>query len=295
MTGLHWLPEPDDWRARLRALSGGGENKWDDAVALSNSRLDFIRTNALDQTVCRLFGDAPPKNLTTKPIRLALLGSSTMAHLHAAIRVAGMRRGLWITIYENDYGQYWQELTDTDSALHEFKPDTVLFALDAHHLASGFGAALDKADADHLFEEATGRIRECWRLAREGFRCPIIHQTPLAVQPVVLGNNEHRLWGSRHAFIDRLNSALREFADADGVDVLAIDTRAALDGLKTWHDPALWHRAKQEISPAAARCMASRWAGFSPPNRDARLNVSCSISITRFGAGLSAMMVWLVW
>ena len=41
-------------------------------------------------------------------------------------------------------------------------------------------------------------------------------------------------------------------ADGEGVDILALDTRAAIDGLKAWHDPALWHRAKQEISPAAA-------------------------------------------
>src|SRR5215212_8142793 len=178
-------------------------------------------------------------------------GSSTMAHLHSAIRVAGLRRGLWISIYENDYGQYWQELTDPASALHEFKPNAVLFALDPHHLAAGLGAALDRAEAEHGFSELQDRIRECWRLAREAFHCPVIHQVPLPVHPTLLGNNEHRLPGSRQALIARLNHALRELADAEGVDLLALDARAAIDGLKAWHDPALWHRAKQEISPAA--------------------------------------------
>jgi FkbH-like protein len=252
MTALYWLPELADWRDRLRAFGKGGAAAWDEAVALANTRLDFIRTNALDQTVAAAFGGKPPKELSTKPIRLALLGSSTMAHLHAAIRVAGMRRGLWIEIYENDYGQYWQELTDQASALHEFQPTTVLLALDAHHLSAGLGAGLGAADADHLFGEASGRIRECWRLAREAFRCPVIQQTPLPVHPTFLGNNEHRLPGSRHAFIDRLNREMRSVADGDGVDILAVDTRAATDGLKAWHDPALWHRAKQELSPAAA-------------------------------------------
>jgi FkbH-like protein len=36
------------------------------------------------------------------------------------------------------------------------------------------------------------------------------------------------------------------------VDLLAVDDRAACDGLAAWHDAGLWHRAKQEISPAAA-------------------------------------------
>src|ERR1700758_2965301 len=142
MTVLYWLPEIEDWRARLRTLGSNREAAWEEAVALANFRLDFIRTNALDQIVTRIFGDTPPKNLATKPIRLALLGSSTMAHLHPAIRVAGLRRGLWISIYENDYGQYWQELTDPSSALYEFNPTTVLLALDAHHLSAGLGAGL---------------------------------------------------------------------------------------------------------------------------------------------------------
>lgn len=252
MTSLYWLPEVADWRDRLRAFGKNGAAAWDEAVALANSRLDFIRTNALDQTVAAVFGGKPPRELATKPIRLALLGSSTMAHLHAAIRVAGMRRGLWIELYENDYGQYWQELTDPASALREFQPTTVLLALDAHHLSAGLGAGLAAADADHLFAERSGRIRECWRLAREAFRCPVTHQTPLPVHPTFLGNNEHRLPGSRQGFITRLNHELRLIADAEGVDVLALDARAAMDGLKAWHDPALWHRAKQEISPAAA-------------------------------------------
>lgn len=252
MTGLYWLPEASDWRERLRSLGNGSGDPWDAAVALANTRLDFVKTNALDRAVAAVFAAGPPKGLSSKPIRLALLGSSTMAHLHAAIRVAGMRRSLWIEIYENDYGQYWQELTDTGSDLHEFKPTTVLMALDAYHLAAGVGAHLGAADVDQLFAEVTGRMRECWRLARESFRCPVIQQTALPLHTSLLGNNEHRLAGSRQDFVVRVNRELRPMADADGVDLLALDARAALDGLSAWHDPVLWHNGKQEISPVAA-------------------------------------------
>ena len=253
MSGLYWLPEVADWRGRLRSLlERTGAEAWDEAVALANLRLDFVKTNALDQAVSRIFADTPPKDLGVKPVRLALLGSSTMAHLHAAIRVAGLRRGLWITIYENDYGQYWQEVSNPSSGLSEFKPTTILLALDAHHLAAGIGAHLSASDADYLFGEAVARIRECWRLSRENFRCPVIHQLALPLHPELLGSNEHRLPGSRNDFILRLNRELRTLSDVDGVDILALDARAAVDGLKAWHDPVLWHNGKQEISPVAA-------------------------------------------
>jgi FkbH-like protein len=175
-----------------------------------------------------------------------------LAHLHPAIRVAAMRRGLRVSVYENNYGQYRQELADPTSALHRFAPDIVLFAFDAHHLTAGFGAGLDKAGAEDAFAELRDHIRNCWRQAREAFGCPVIHQTALPVHPSLLGNNEHRLPGSPASVIARLNHEVRGWAEDDGIDLLALDTRAAQDGLRAWHDPALWHRSKQEVSPTAA-------------------------------------------
>jgi FkbH-like protein len=252
MIELTWLPEIKDWRARLRALAGTPAEVWNDAMVLAQSKLDFVRTNALDAAVRQLLGEAPLSDLGTKPVRLAILGSCTLAQLHGGIRIAGLRRGIHITIYESDYGQYWQELTDPDSALHAFRPNIILFALDAVHLSAGVTAGMTAAEADNALEDVQNRITECWRLARAAFKCPIIHQVPLPVHPLLLGSNEHRLPGSRHSFILRLNNLLRGMADAAGVDLLALDDRAAIDGLNAWHDSALWHRAKQEVSPGAA-------------------------------------------
>jgi len=67
-----------------------------------------------------------------------------------------------------------------------------------------------------------------------------------------MGGNEHRLTWSRAAALQRLTAMLRDKADAEGVDLLSLDDRAVQDGLGSWHDPALWHRAKQEIHPLAA-------------------------------------------
>jgi FkbH-like protein len=251
VTELHWLPTIPDWRARLRRLGSEPATAWTDAVALANGRLNFVLTNALDETVRRAV-PAQPAGLATKPVRLAVLGSATLTHLLPAIRVAGLRRSIWIDTYENDFGQYAQELSDPDSELHAFKPTAVLLALDAYHLAAGVTASLDAAAANAALDEIKDRIRETWRLARDAFRCPVIQQTALPVHPSLLGNNEHRLTGSRARFIARLNEALREMADAEGVDLLAIDEYAARDGIAAWHDTALWHRSKQEIAPSAA-------------------------------------------
>jgi predicted enzyme involved in methoxymalonyl-ACP biosynthesis len=261
VTDLHWLPNLPDWRARLGALADDPAAGWEAAVALANVRLNFVLTNRLDETVRRIFSDRPT-TLATKPVRLAVLGSSTLSHLLPAIRVGGLRRGLWVETYESDFGQYRQELADTGSTLHAFAPSAILLALDSYHLAAGVTATMDAREADAALAEVQARIVDTWRLAREAFRCPIIQQTALPLHLPLLGSNEHRLPGSRARFITRLNAALREMAEAEGVDLLALDDRAARDGIARWHDPTLWHRSKQEIAPTAAPLygdLVGRW------------------------------------
>jgi FkbH-like protein len=259
MTELHWLPEMPDWRTRLRGLANGPV--WDTAVALANARINFVLTNALDETLRRAQAVAP-EGLATRPQRLAVLGSSTLTHLLPAIRVGGLRRGIWVDTYENDYGQYWQELSDPASTLHDFRPTAVLLALDAHDLTAGVTAAMDAESASAALTDVAERIRATWRLARETLKVPILHQAALPIFPPVLGNNEHRLAGSRAVFLTRLNARLRTMAEEEGVDILALDDRAVRDGINAWHDPGLWHRAKQEVSHAAAPLygdLVGRW------------------------------------
>ena len=254
---LHWLPSLPDWREALRALPEDPAAAWHAAAALARTRLDFVRTNALD-TALRGRAVEPP----AQPLRLAVLGSCTTTHLLPAIRIGGLRRGLAIEVFEPMFGGWRQELADPASALHGFAPGAILFSLDAHHVTAGLRADMDDAAAGAELTAVSERIRSGWREARAAFRCPILQQAILPIHPPLLGCNEHRLPGSRAWFVTRMNAVLRTMADAEGVDILAVDTRATRDGVARWHDPGLWHRAKQEIALPAVPLfgdLVARW------------------------------------
>ncbi len=233
MPALTWLPTNPDWLAQLKEA----EQSPDPAplAALANANLDFMQTDRLDRLVQK------PDRITALPhtaIRLAILGSATMAHLAGAIRVAGLRHGLAISIHQGEYGQYAQDLLAPDPALRDFRPDFLLLALDAHHLATQDPTAM------------LARLKQCWNAASQlGAR--VIQQTALPVYPAQLGQNEFLL-NSPATALDQLNTALRAEASAHNVLLLAMDTEAAHHGLNQFHSKTLWHRAKQEISPAAA-------------------------------------------
>ncbi|NEU13239.1 HAD-IIIC family phosphatase [Methylobacterium sp. BTF04] len=236
---LAWLPEPANW-PEATARAAAGDLTFDGFVTLANTRLTPSRTNQLDRLLGKAFPAAPPAGLGTRPVRLAILSSSTISHLLPAIRVGALRRRIWVETYAAPFGAALQDLVDPASGLQAFGPDTVLFAFDAPHL-TGLGP-----------DAAIAHLRELWRMARERFGCAVIQQTLLPVALPLLGSNEHRLRGSRHDAISEINHAIRAAADADGVDLLALDDQAARHGRDAWHDPVWWLRAKQEVSPGAA-------------------------------------------
>ena len=250
---LYWLPVISDWAARLAATEADPADAtlWPELVSLADARLDFLQTERLGRVLRKSFPAAPPE-LTTRPVRLAILGSSTLSHLEAGISVAALRRGILATTFVGEYDNYLQELLDRTSALHRFAPTHVLFALDARRLTATV-AVRDSADTVQAARSAMlDHIAECWRLAREAFGCTVLHQTAMPVLPPRLGQNEQRLPGSPAALVVEINSALRDMADSQGVHLIALDQRVAQDGARHWHDPTHWARTKQEVLPAAA-------------------------------------------
>ena len=241
MIELSWLPAVAEWSALLPLAAEQPEefSRWRHLVAAANYRIDFLETAKLDRTVRKLFSLGPPA-AAGEPVRLALLGSSTLHHLAPAIRVAGLRRGLWIEVFEGEYGQYRQELLEPDTALKDFRPHVILLALDAHHVASSARGDL---------EAALENVTACWSAARDNFQATVIHQTVMPIFSRLLGNNEQRNPESPAAIVENLNSRLRPLADKHGVHLLSVDSYAAEGGVGQWFDPVLWHRSKQEVHP----------------------------------------------
>ncbi|HEX8373879.1 MAG TPA: HAD-IIIC family phosphatase, partial [Geminicoccaceae bacterium] len=246
---LSWLPEPTAWSESVAAV--GHEPSWEALVALANTRLDATRTNQLDRLL-RKHVATPPPGLSTRPVRLAVLASSTVSHLLPAIRLGALRRGIWLETYEAPYGAYRQDLLDPASGLHAFAPDAILFAFDTPHLTRGVEPAADQAGADAALAATLDGLRDTWARARAAFGCQILQQTLLPTALPLLGANEHRLPGSPARATALINASIRTVAAEDGVDLLALDDQAARHGVQAWHDPVWWLRAKQAVGPAAA-------------------------------------------
>jgi FkbH-like protein len=241
---LDWLPAREDWDGLLRSVK---DMPTAEAAAqlgeLANCRMDFAQLVRLDRTAQRVTEQSGGVLPGFETVRLAVLGSASTGHLTAGIRVAGLRRGLQIQVFEASYGTYRQELADAQSALHAFAPQALLFAFDARHLAGG---------RDSTASAALELMQACWRQAKADFSCQVLQQTVLPVFPNLLGNNEERMAASPAAVVAGINERLRPAAAEAGVELLAIDRFAAVDGMAQWYDAGMWHHSKIEVHPRAA-------------------------------------------
>jgi len=240
---LNWLPLREDWDALLRSVKGMGPAGVGPVLRdLAGSRMEFSQMGKLDRAFTRAVEACDGAIPGLERVKLAVLGSATISHLPPGIRVAGLRRGLQVDVYEAPYGMYWQELIDQASGLHAFAPDVLLLALDARHLAGAEGST--EAAAMEL-------MRSCWRQARTQFQCQVLQQTVMLVFPNLMGDNEARLAQSPAAIVAKVNESLRAESEAEGVDLLAVDRFAAAEGMEFWYGADFWHRSKHEVHPKA--------------------------------------------
>jgi hypothetical protein len=116
---MNWLPLARDFRADLSAalVQAKRTDRLENLASLATYRLGFVETIQLDRALTRL-GRATASGFS--PIRLAVLASSTIDHLLAAFRVAGLRRRLLIDVHSGVFGQYRQDLLNPSAFVHRF-------------------------------------------------------------------------------------------------------------------------------------------------------------------------------
>jgi FkbH-like protein len=256
MDQLHWLPSQASLSTAItaaRALPGAAA-RLAATAQLAGYQRDFTATGRLDRLLTGCVAEMPGVGveLGLTSLRVALLASHTVDHLVPGLRIAGLDRRLLLEVEVSPYGQYRQMLLDERSPLQAFRPQAVVFALDAADspIELGLGASTDEVEA--AVARRVGELRELWRRARDRFGARVIQQTILQTELPVFGHFDGLIPGSPAAVLDRLNRAIRDAAREESVLLLDLAWEATRFRHSGWGDPVRWHQAKQLVSPALA-------------------------------------------
>jgi FkbH-like protein len=186
-----------------------------------------------------------PENL--RPIRVALLGRSTLDMLAPQLELALMVRGFAPEVFTAPYGSFMQELLDEDSPTSRFKPQFALVVLTPFDVPEWPATVATREEADACAERVARQLfGACEQLhARCGTEVLIDNFHALPNRP--LGNVGARTPGDPNNFLQRLNVTLGDLVPS-GIHLVDTAGLAARHGIAQWHDARQWYEAKQPIA-----------------------------------------------
>ncbi|MDF3812582.1 MULTISPECIES: HAD-IIIC family phosphatase [Rhodopseudomonas] len=256
---LAWLPRHPDLVAEIRRAKADDapDRQFAAACRLAGMSRDFVATERIDRLATSALdrlGPGHEADFGLASRRVALLGSHTLGHLAAGIRVAGLARRLALQVFVGSYNSYRQELLNGDPALAHFAPDFIVLALDEHALGLSFPPDIDGADLDAEIDRELDEIRQLWRCIRERYGAQPVQQTLVCGTTLpVFGNYEGLVPGAGVSVVESFNAKLRQAAREDKVLLLDLAWEAARRGfIPDLVHPVRWHQAKQLVSPPFA-------------------------------------------
>ncbi len=239
--------------ARNLLAAGCPEQVWYPlAEACKSSAAPRMLRNAA-RLLARARQQAPPPS--RRRCRIALLSSVTIDFLTPILRAQCFGAGIDAEIYTGPFNQIEQEIRHPDSGLARFQPDVVVIFPDWRWL----GLPDETESPGEAVRERVVRLESLWREARERLGAAVVQFNFEAPPFEAFGQLSAALPGGRGRLLRAINLELWDAATRlPGVAILDVDQAAAHFGKDRWHDPVLWHTAKQYPAAEAIPTLGHR-------------------------------------
>ncbi|MBR0645968.1 HAD-IIIC family phosphatase [Plastoroseomonas hellenica] len=218
-------------------------------VATLRQRLAGPKLTLADVTACGQAANrlAEAAEAAAQPVeRIALAGDTTLDLLAQAVACALLQEGMLARIFVAPIGTGTQQILDSGSDLHAFRPGMVLLVPDWRSaiapLPTDSMAAAAAADAAQI-----DMYRSLWgTLTARRYR--VLQQTLVPPPWTLRGVADRRSPASVVRRVEALNEALIDASDGQ-VTWLEADRLAAQVGLHAWSAPRFHHAAKLGFDP----------------------------------------------
>lgn len=203
---------------------------------------DFV----IQSRVAKLFSAIDSNRLGLKPIRVALLASTTVDHFSDILRFwlacDGFAANIWIAPYDTTT----QTILDETSELYSFSPD-VIWIFSTHR---DVRLSIPLGDADAVMPAINSTIETntaLWKSIQSRLSCAIIQNNADIPPGDSLGNfSGQATWSQRNA-LRRYNLELSASAPS-GIVIFDLDQIASNFGRARWVDQRYWYHSKHAFA-----------------------------------------------
>jgi FkbH-like protein len=188
------------------------------------------------------------------PLRVAILRSYTCEPLEPVFKVRLLLDGYRPTCWFGGYNQYVQEILDSKSGLHAFKPNLVVLAVRIEEMIPAFVEAFGSRPAAAWREDLQAKARELAGLAAKAAAssaAPVIVQNATLVRRY-FGIYDAQGADGQSALVDEFNRTLAaEVAETPGIYIWDFDAFMHSHGTEAILDAKSWYVSRNPYKPAA--------------------------------------------
>lgn len=209
---------------------------------ISDPSGDFVTQSR----IIKIFRSLDCGQLDLKPIRIALLASTTIDHFADLLRFWLALEGFATTIWIAPYDTVAATILDAGSELYSFRPDiTWLFSTYRDiriHFDPGDAVSIGKSIDDLLLQ-----YKKLWNRIQSDLHCVVIQNNADVPVEDALGNFARQAAWTRRNVLHRYNLALGEAAPP-GVVIFDLDHIASTVGRARWTEWRYWYHSKHPFS-----------------------------------------------
>ena len=191
------------------------------------------------------------------PLRVALLGSSTLDHFQDVLRFWLLNEGFAAELFVSEFDTIRQTVLDPNSGLYAFKPDVVW--LFTSHRDVRLGEASDAPSAAAAVQTAVAETTALWDALKKHSSAFVLQNNADLPLERSLGNFEAQVPWSRTSLLRAYDVALAH-AGRGGVAIFDLEGLSAHFGKARWHDARFWHHSKHAFALDATGLVAFRGA-----------------------------------
>lgn len=241
----------------LKALAAAGDagGVLAGLAALARPEDDFIT----QRNHARILAKLPNGELGLRPLKVALLASSTTDHFAGVLRLWLALEGFDAEIHQPPFGQTVQSVLDPGSPLYAFAPDVVWFFGNWRDVRIDVAAGAGRDEVEAAVHGAVGWATGLWSALQAHSQALIVHNNADVPALDVFGHFEANTLWSRRSLLRRYNLALAE-AVPPGVSLFDLEHLSSCWGKDRWTDPRYWYHSKHAFAFDAAGTLAFQFA-----------------------------------
>ena len=222
-----------------------GEGSYAQALALLRSTVAPAQDFSVQAKAARLVSKIPSSALG-KPVRVALLGSSTLDQFSDLLKLwlafEGFAAEIWIASFDTMYAQ----VLDKESELYRFQPD-IIWLFNTHRDVRMEVALGDTSGVEAAVAAAVAGRLSLWTALKANCSAAILDNNADIPVSDVLGNFAGQVAWSRRNMLRRFNLELAAAAPS-GVTIVDFEHLSSEYGKRDWVDRRYWYHSKHAMN-----------------------------------------------